>query len=95
MSITGVDNKYGNIVEYDPYKDSISLKGENSGLNWLSSNNTYYLRKGTHYVSIHSDSKIDLDAVLVYEDSNTKSGTRKNSSECIRDLLPLAHLQQS
>ena len=80
------ENKYDQNLQ----SNSISLKDKNSGLKWLNFNGTYELNKGTYYVKIHSDSKTDLDIVLVYEDSNTKSATMKDGSEDIRDLFTVS-----
>jgi len=86
VSITSVD-KDGNIHNYNIYEDSISLKNEDTGLKWISSNNTYYLNKGTYDVNIYSDSKTDLDSVLLFENDNTQSAGKTDSRGGIGNLF--------
>ena len=74
-------------VQNTLYEHSIPLKDENFGLKWMSSNNTYYLDKGTYDVKIYSDSKTDLDSVLLYETGNTKSADMTEYRENIRNLF--------
>lgn len=86
ISITGVD-KDGNMHNYNMYEDSISLKNVDTGLKWISSNNTYYLNKGTHDVKIYSDSKTDLDSVLLIENDNIKSAGKTDYRDGISNLF--------
>jgi hypothetical protein len=51
---------------------NISLKDKNSGLKWLYSNSTY-LRKGAYELQINSDSKMDLDSVVLYSVGSNNS----------------------
>jgi len=85
ISIAGVDKDSN--VQNTLYEHSISLKDETSGLKWMTSNNTYYLDKGTYDVKINSGSKTDLDSVLLYETGNTKSADRIEYGENIRNLF--------
>jgi hypothetical protein len=79
-----------NNIQNTIYQDSVSLKDKSSGLKWLSSNKTYHLDKGTHDIKIHSDSKIDLDSVLLYENGNTKSVNRTDHGHDMMKLFSIS-----
>ncbi|HSA74420.1 MAG TPA: hypothetical protein VLD84_10755, partial [Nitrososphaeraceae archaeon] len=66
---------------------NISLKYKNSGLKWLYSNSTY-LGKGTYEFQITSDSKTDLDSVVLYSIVNNNSSNNSTiHNETLEDLF--------
>ncbi len=73
VSIESLSN--GDYNNYKKYlqRNSINLKENDSGLNWLYSNSTYRLDKGTYEIKIYSDSNTDLDGVMLYENNNNIS----------------------
>jgi len=66
---------------------NISLKDKNSGLKWSYSNSTY-LRKGTYEFQINTDSKTDLDSVVLYSVVNNNSSNKSTiHNEILEDLF--------
>jgi hypothetical protein len=68
-----INNSSINSTNYQPFptsyvslKDNASSSSKSSPLKWLYSNNTYHLKRGTYELKIHSDSKTDLDSVILY-----------------------------
>lgn len=60
-------------------------------LKWVYLNNTTYLEKGKYEIKIHSDSKVDLDSVMVYsiayEPSKVGQGDARKQYETLEDLF--------
>lgn len=66
---------------------NISLKENNSGLKWLYTNSTY-LGKGTYEFQIKTDSKTDLDSVVLYSVVNNNSSNKSPiHNETLEDLF--------
>jgi hypothetical protein len=88
VSIVGLDKDGGEKNNNNNTKISnISLKDKNSGLKWLYSNSTY-LKKGTYELRINSDSKTDLDSVVIYPiDNGNVSGNNRIHNESLEDLF--------
>jgi hypothetical protein len=66
--------------------ESISLKQDstknknNTQLNWIWSNNSTWLNQGKYEVRIYSDSRIDLDSMIIFPIAE-KNDTRKNNND--------------
>jgi hypothetical protein len=69
--------------------DSISISGNRSELNWIISNNTFQLDKGTYDLKIHSGSNIDLDSILFLQNdpNHVRSTSSEDTREGINDLF--------
>ncbi len=69
---------------------NISLKDKTAELKWLYSNTTS-LSNGTYELKIYSDSKTDLDSVVLYSNGNvnTSVDTNKENNKLFKDLFGL------
>jgi hypothetical protein len=92
MSIAPADD---DISANTSIKNSIiSLKGKDSELNWVLSNSTY-LKPGKYEIRIYSDSKTDLDSLIIYStnpdiDINDGDGSKiidKKHNESVGELF--------
>jgi len=67
--------------------DSIFASNKKPGLGWIISNNSLHLNKGTYDLKINSDSKIDLDSLLLFQNDNVRSQPNLSGSNVIVSSL--------
>jgi hypothetical protein len=64
----------------------ISLKNNVSSTKWLYSNNTYLLKRGTYDLKVYSDSKTDLDSIIVYS-IDSSHGLNHSATTSLEDVF--------
>ena len=89
VTIERINNDCDSCINY-PQNDSILVTPKSSELNWTVSNNTLQFDKGTYDLRIHSESNIDLDAVLVYQNDNAKSTFNTNSADDVSKIFTVS-----
>jgi hypothetical protein len=66
----------------------ISLKNNaSSTLNWLYSNNTFLLKRGTYELKVYSDSKTDLDSIIVYSVNSSHGLNHSTQATSLEDVF--------
>jgi hypothetical protein len=64
----------------------ISLKNNVSSTKWLYSNNTFLLKRGTYDLKVYSDSKTDLDSIIVYS-IDSSHGLNHSATTSLEDVF--------